>query len=136
MIEWLVTFWGRYSFDIIIIERYLLMMGVDEILESDLKLFKTASKEIALIFYLPDFESRLLCLLFKRLNFLFSHVIKIVFVNSSRTVHERGGHGLLVWCGWVSQWHHSNGQCIFALFILINDGVDKCNDMIVVMGGL
>ena len=34
------------------------MMGVDEILKPDLKLFKTASKEIALIFYLSDFESR------------------------------------------------------------------------------
>lgn len=43
------------------------MVGVDEVLEPDLELLESSSKEVAFILYFPDFESSLFSLLFKRL---------------------------------------------------------------------
>lgn len=67
---------------------YLLLMGVDEVFQSDFKLFKPASEISALLFDFSHLDTGLLGFLLKRFEFLLCHIVQILLVETHWTVDQ------------------------------------------------
>jgi hypothetical protein len=66
---------------------YLLLVGVDQVFESDLQLLEAVLEVSALFLHFSHFETRLFSLFLKRLQLLLSQIIEILPINGARTVH-------------------------------------------------
>lgn len=73
----------------------------------------------------------MLGLLFKALQFLFGQVVQIFLVDRCWTVGHCRSHGLWVLEIYQGVRNRSDTQSVLALFILADDGVDQCDNVVV-----